>query len=905
MNDSILRPVTRIALAFLLVAALARAEAAEPRRVLSLDGQWQVAEGSMKAIPAKYEHMVPVPGLADMATPAFEAVGQCVSRNFDGSQFTVPDPESNGEKMSSHYREAFWYRRLFTLDGPVPAVALLKLNKAKYGVKVFINGKAAGEHLPCFTPGYFDLRPFLKGNGKENELIVRIGAAPYELPHTIPFGLDFEKKRYIPGIYDSVELILSGTPHIVRVQAAPEVTTQTVRVVARLANNGAEAVKVAVRFRVREAAGGARQAGAVQSAPITLAPHSEQDVDVRIPIDHCHLWSPEDPFLYSVEVDTGADRVTSRFGMRDFHFDPLTRRPMLNGKPYYLRGSNMCIFRFEEADGRGDKPWNEAWVRKLLKKYKSMNWNSGRICIGFPPELWYRLADEEGLLFQDEFPLWYPFTLWPNDLKSEELTAEFTEWMRERWNHPCLAIWDASNETTCREAGIARDEVRKLDLSNRPWDNSWNWTPVATDVYEAHAYSAGFVHEMNAYHEPQPGLDGPGPYGQSGTLSLGNTLATSDDSGGRPIIVNEYVWLWLNRDGSPSPITGDQWKFIMHMEPGKASGAERIVAWNRMIAEASEYLRSGRKLAGVHEFCFLSWGSGHNTPDHFTNYDTLELEPNYERMVREAFAPVGVSIDDWDPEYPAGQVLGKLPVVLVNDTYQDWKGPVTLSLMREGKKLSELSQEAAVGAVGRTVVTFDLPVPGAFGKYQIVAEIRGADGRSVHSMREFNAVAPAALEGLAVGRPAQASSVLGGGEARLAFDGDRRTCWRSEVADPQWIRVDLGRSVKLSRAKIFWGREYARAYTLEASSDAQTWQTIHRQEFGPGGIEEYTLPPVAARFVRLTGTEQGARFGYSIRELQIFGEEAAGAAAPVAERPAIEDPNQKLLKSKVNESKKK
>ena len=42
-------------------------------------------------------------------------------------------------------------------------------------------------------------------------------------------------------------------------------------------------------------------------------------------------------------------------------------------------------------------------------------------------------------------------------------------------------------------------------------------------------------------------------------------------------IINEYGWLWLNRDGSPSTITGDQWKFIMRMEPGKASNAERIV----------------------------------------------------------------------------------------------------------------------------------------------------------------------------------------------------------------------------------------------------------------------------------------------------------------------------------------
>ena len=35
-----------------------------------------------------------------------------------------------------------------------------------------------------------------------------------------------------------------------------------------------------------------------------------------------------------------------------------------------------------------------------------MHWNALRYCIGFPPEMWYRIADEEGILIQDEFPIW-------------------------------------------------------------------------------------------------------------------------------------------------------------------------------------------------------------------------------------------------------------------------------------------------------------------------------------------------------------------------------------------------------------------------------------------------------------------------------------------------------------------
>ena len=48
----------------------------------------------------------------------------------------------------------------------MPEVALLKIHKACYGTRVILNGHDLGEHLPCFTPAYFDVKPFLKGDGQ-------------------------------------------------------------------------------------------------------------------------------------------------------------------------------------------------------------------------------------------------------------------------------------------------------------------------------------------------------------------------------------------------------------------------------------------------------------------------------------------------------------------------------------------------------------------------------------------------------------------------------------------------------------------------------------------------------------------------------------------------------------------
>ena len=267
-----------------------------------------------------------------------------------------------------------------------------------------------------------------------------------------PDGFDFEKEQYIPGVFDSVELILSGTPHFTTVQTAPDVAGKTVRVQTVLHNDGG-ARDATVKFVVRETKSG-KIAGQVTSETVGLAKGAEATLDVRIPLSNCRLWSPEDPFLYTLEVDSGADSFRTRFGMRQFKFDPGTGRAMLNGKPYFMRGSNITLYRFFEDSECGKLPWDEKWVRLLHQRVKDMHWNCLRYCIGFPPEAWYDIADETGILIDDEFPIWFGGDV-PKEMQTEELAREYAEWMHERWNHPCIAIWDACNETLSPKTGAA------------------------------------------------------------------------------------------------------------------------------------------------------------------------------------------------------------------------------------------------------------------------------------------------------------------------------------------------------------------------------------------------------------------------------------------------------------------
>jgi beta-galactosidase len=680
------------------------------RKVLRLDGNWQIAEGAMDAMPASFDHRVDVPGLADGANPPFEAVG---------------------EKASLQHRQAFWYRHRFRIKGRIPAVAKLKIHKAAFGTRVYINGVLAGDHLPCFTPAYFDVRSHLKGRGEENELVVRVGALPEALPRSIPTGWDFEKVRYIPGIYDSVDLILTGTPSILRMQAVPDIAGRKVRLVAEVQNSGPH-TEVPVVFTVREAKSGKIVGELKRERKLRLGDGEMRSVDVTIPIPDCRLWSPEDPFLYQASVDVGTDSLSTRFGMRSFSFDRDTGRAMLNGRPYALRGTNVCIYRFFEDPVRGDRPWREEWVRRLHRVFKSMNWNGARYCIGFPPETWYDIADEEGFLIQDEFPLWHLESAnWPKELTADELIAEYTEWMQERWNHPSVIIWDAQNETVTGETGKAIQAVRSLDLSNRPWDNGWSAPQAATDVYEAHPYAMQSSKETRiptkfrladfATLPTAPGLK----EGLTGNAFL-NTAKN-------PVVINEYGWMWLNRDGTPTTLTEANYRAMLDPD---STAEQRRELYARILAAKTEFWRSHRQVAGVFHFCGLGYSRpGGETSDHFIDLEKLELDPHFVKYVRDSFAPVGIMVDEWAAHMPPAKPH-TVRVAVINDLDDAWSGTVNLRLSRGGEDVLQQSKECRVEAYGREVLEFQVDVPANPGHYELAGELAGKD--PVRSYREFD-----------------------------------------------------------------------------------------------------------------------------------------------------------------------
>ncbi|MBG0828187.1 discoidin domain-containing protein [Planomonospora sp. ID67723] len=132
---------------------------------------------------------------------------------------------------------------------------------------------------------------------------------------------------------------------------------------------------------------------------------------------------------------------------------------------------------------------------------------------------------------------------------------------------------------------------------------------------------------------------------------------------------------------------------------------------------------------------------------------------------------------------------------------------------------------------------------------------------------------------LSQGRPASSSS---NEDSTLvpaaAFDGSTSTRWASaEGVDPQWLRVDLGRSAAISRVKLTWEAAYGKAYKIQTSDDGSSWADVYSTTTGDGGVDDLTVSGTG-RYVRMHGTVRGTPYGYSLYEMEVYG--STGGATP-------------------------
>jgi hypothetical protein len=129
---------------------------------------------------------------------------------------------------------------------------------------------------------------------------------------------------------------------------------------------------------------------------------------------------------------TDDDERVVRFGLRSLAVDGTTIT--LNGRPIYPR---MALSWGWYAEALHSNP-GPARVRADFARLKSLGYNGVKLCLWFPPQYYFDLADELGMLLWVELPMWLPN---PTPFFREQTPREYERLVRLARGHPAVILY--------------------------------------------------------------------------------------------------------------------------------------------------------------------------------------------------------------------------------------------------------------------------------------------------------------------------------------------------------------------------------------------------------------------------------------------------------------------------------
>ena len=427
--------------------------------------------------------------------------GEEYTRRNTGKILVPFAPESllSGCGFQLQSGETLWYERTFTLpEGFRQDRVLLHFGAVDQCCRVLVNGREAGRHEGGYLPFCLDITALLTDG--EN----RLTAAVTDDAEGGVYGMG--KQRYKRGgIWYTAT---SGIWQTVWLESVPENYVKSLRLTPDL---DAKCLRWHIEADAPE--GGRVTVSAAGTVIAEGRADACGDGVCAIPPAHFRAWSPEDPFLYDVEIALGRDRVTSYFGMRKFSVMRHNGRQVLalNNAPYFQSG---LLDQGYWSDGLYTPPSDEAMVYDI-RTAKELGFRMLRKHIKIEPLRWYYHCDRLGMLvwqdmvsgFESFDPLYtqvLPFLgIHLKDAPSRRFgrsgEAGRRQYQRELedtvallYNCVSLCLWVPFNEGWGQfDAAQTAERVRALDPT-RLIDHASGW----------HDQGAGDLKSRHVYYRP-------------------------------------------------------------------------------------------------------------------------------------------------------------------------------------------------------------------------------------------------------------------------------------------------------------------------------------------------------------------------------------------------------------------
>ena len=450
---------TVIVFAFLTLALTTAAaygenisEANEVRETIGLSGEWEFRMDPYdKGVDEKwyeqkvsFDRKITVPGAWNAQGVGYES--QQLLREYErtpaSDRLLGTDRES--DKLFHVYPGPGWYRRNITiLENWQGRVIWLKFGGVHRYADVWVNGKYVGTHIAYVSGFKYDITKFVQA-GENAQIVVRVDARWKKDIDPLIGCLDTLDFLFITwgGIYRDVTLETTSPQWIEDVFVIPQVTQRSAKVQVTMANlpsveRSGKDLQIIVGVYGQD---GVRVAGVKK-------PVSQQTNKITLPVDiaDAKLWSPSQPYLYTVRTTLAdgqekLDTVTVRFGMREMKVQD--GKFLLNDKPIFLRGyGDDCIYPNTIAP-----PADKEEYRRRFKVVKDYGFNYARHHSWFPPQEYFDVADEMGILLQPEFPIAYRWNLATTVQGKRLYLDQWREIIKASRNHPSIVTWCMGNE---------------------------------------------------------------------------------------------------------------------------------------------------------------------------------------------------------------------------------------------------------------------------------------------------------------------------------------------------------------------------------------------------------------------------------------------------------------------------
>ncbi|MBE5997993.1 MAG: DUF4981 domain-containing protein [Sarcina sp.] len=172
-----------------------------------------------------------------------------------------------------------------------------------------------------------------------------------------------------------------------------------------------------------------------------------------------HLWSSEDPYLYTVCFETPQEVITDRIGIREVRVDGNVVK--INGQPVKFRGVNR-----HDSDPVTGPVVDVQHMKRDLQMMKRHNFNAIRTSHYPNAPMFYQMCDQYGFFVIDEADneSHGPWMLYYKEDTDEERAARWNEMISDNpafeeatldrvqkmvhrdQNRPCVVIWSMGNE---------------------------------------------------------------------------------------------------------------------------------------------------------------------------------------------------------------------------------------------------------------------------------------------------------------------------------------------------------------------------------------------------------------------------------------------------------------------------